>query len=302
MKNRFSVIIISLVLLSWGCEKIIDINLQDKERKIVVNGLMNPDSLVTVNLTKSLGILENDTFLFIDNAQVTLSLEGRQIGILQYMGAGYYHLPDFFPSPGHDYRLDVSVKGMNPAYAVSEVPDKVMIQAVDTVSFYDEWGSRTLKMSLRFTDPVDMPNYYALAVYATAKRFNYETGQYYPDKETHPVYFDRDDPFMEQSGTDYGGKLFFNDQLFTGNQKELNFQINDYSLIESDTVWLEVRLEQVTRPYYLFVLSFSKYRSTSHNPFAEPVQVYNNIKGGYGLFSGYSADSKNIVITGWGGH
>lgn len=288
---------ILLALTSWSCEKIIDIDLPETERKMVVNGLITPDSLVTVNLTKSLSVLEVDSFIFVPDARVTLSLGEEIIGELSYQDKGDYILPGYYPGMGNTYRLDIEVPDLQAAYAETTIPESTMLQAVDTSWVTDEWGEQVLYLNLQFEDQPDQDNYYGLVVYATSKEFDFLTGEFTGNKETHTVYIGRTDPILEEEGLFFGERLLFNDLTFQGKSKSIEFELYDYAFYTSDTVWLDVRLEEIEEDYYLYALSSEKYSATFRNPFSEPVQVYNNIEGGFGLFSSYSSDSWLITVV-----
>ncbi|MFP4340863.1 MAG: DUF4249 family protein [Cyclobacteriaceae bacterium] len=47
---------------------------------------------------------------------------------------------------------------------------------------------------------------------------------------------------------------------------------------------------------YLCFQSTGLQLDTDGNPFAEPVPVYNNIMGGYGIFAGFSQDFTTILL------
>ncbi len=292
----FYITALIIPLLLSQCEKIIDINLPDRDRKIVFNGMINPDSLVTVNLTRSLSVLEPDSFVFLDGAKAWLSEGGEKIGDLVPVGNGNYLLPGFYPSMGEEYRLDVEFDGLQPAYAITAVPEPVPLGSVDTSSTIGEYGETEYQLKIRFMDPADDVNYYALVLYATNKRYDYLTGQLLDSLETHQVYFSLTDPVSDESSVYYGGKTMFNDLLFNGRERLIELSFSDYSFFMADTVWLEVKLEQIEPSYFLYATSSQKYYETFRNPFSEPVQVFTNVTGGFGIFSGYASDSKTLVM------
>lgn len=76
-----------------SCEKIIPIDLPDQDRKIVINGLLAPDSLVNVNLSLSLSVLEPDSFLYLSDAEVDLYRDNELLGRMVYDSVGFYSLP-----------------------------------------------------------------------------------------------------------------------------------------------------------------------------------------------------------------
>ena len=90
--------------------------------------------------------------------------------------------------------------------------------------------------------------------------------------------------------------MFLSDALFNGRDFEIKLKISKFSFYETDTVLLDVSLEHIAEPYYLYAVSSNKYRRTSNNPFTEPVSVYTNVENGLGIFTGYTSSSVRFVI------
>jgi hypothetical protein len=49
------------------------------------------------------------------------------------------------------------------------------------------------------------------------------------------------------------------------------------------------KITSCSSQYYRYVNSLELYNESDGNPFAEPVQLYNNISNGYGIFAGASS-------------
>ena len=300
MKSIIPIASVIMLLGISSCEKIIDIDLPENERKIVINGLITPDSMVSITLSRSLSVLEPESLMFMDNALVKLYFEDELIGSLVSKGFGAYQLPGYYPVEKRNYRITAESGDLAPVYAFAEIPEPVTILSVDTVGAVDEWGGRMTRITIRFKDPEEQVNYYAIAMYSTSRVFDYIHMVLTDEKVTNPVWLGNSDPFLEEASTSFESKIFFDDKLFNGREKTIELEYWDYGYFETDTTWLDLRLEQVARPYYLYVISLDKYDDANGNPFAEPVQVYTNVEGGFGLFSAYTADSREFVITGTG--
>lgn len=303
MKMYRLYISIILIALTLGCEKIIDIDIPEGERKIVLNGLINPDSLVKVNISRSLSVLENNEFVYLENAGVKLYRDDTELGTLAYLGSGFYELADYNPESGYDYRLEVNYQGLNSVTAITQLLNPIEYSEIDTSSTTDEWGGGSLKVSFSFTDPPEQ-DYYAISVTATHKVFDYYSFTYLDSLTTYPIYFDfinsSEGPqsmFIEEGTTTYyGNKAFFADDLFNGKKMNIDLGIGKYSFFDADTVWLKINLEHVSQPYYFYAISSGKYDQSAGNPFAEPVSVYTNVENGLGIFSGYSFFRRELEI------
>ncbi len=282
-----------------ACEKVIDISIPDKERKIVVNGLINRENPVRVNLSRSLSVLEYDSIMPITGGNVNLYHGNDLIGQLQEEQGGFYSLPGFLPQTGETYRLTASGGGLKPVEAEAVLPPTVPFITVDTSTLVNQWGGQEFRLSVKFQDPSGVKNIYGIGVEITVNEFDYSTMSYTGRKVTHNsyLYSDSEGP-VDDEFHNFQGKLYFDDLLFEGLTKTVEFGVSDYSFYEADTVWVNVRMEQVDPSYYLYAVSNEEYQQAHGNPFSEPVQVYSNVKGGYGIFAGSSSVVYPLVLTG----
>lgn len=307
--RRIIYIIMAIIPLAMACEKIIDIDIPETERKIVLNGLINPDSLVEVNISRSMSVLDDNKFVFLENAIVSLYENDSKKGDLKYMGSGNYKLPDFYPSSGFSYRLEVESSGLKSVSALTELLPPVPISEIDTSSIEDSWGNNSLKLSFSLQDPPE-ENYYAISLNVTHRVFDYEKFELTDSMTTYRLYFEFlttgqggvQDLLVEDNAIVYfNEKVFMADHLFNGKEFNMDLSVGKYFFMEVDTVWIDVNVDHVSKPYYLYAASIIKYNRTYGNPFSEPVSVYTNVENGLGIFTGYSTVSRKIeVITGGG--
>lgn len=290
----------AFLIFGWtSCEKIIDISIPDKERKIVVNGLINPDQPVRINLSRSLSVLEKDSLIPCIGGEVNLFQGSGLIGKFQEETGGYYSLPGFLPLVGQSYRLTASYGALKPVEATAVLPAVVPIISVDTTTIYGPYGPQDFRISVSFKDPLGIHNLYALGADMTYKEIDHSTNSYTGKKITSSAYiFGNSDQFVKDETTNFNGRLFFDDLLFDGLNKTMTFDISNFSYFDSDTIWLDVKLEQLDPNYYIYMMSYDAYYQAHNNPLSEPVQVYTNVKDGYGIFSGSSSSVYPIVTYG----
>jgi hypothetical protein len=294
-----SLLIIIAIIGFMSCEKIIDISIPDQKRKIVVNGLISSEKPVQINLSRSLSVLEKDTLMPIKGGVVNLFHDSNLVGRLIEGSDGNYRLPDFLPQVGQSYKLTASFDDLDPVEALAVLPPVVPIVSVDTATLVGEWGQSELRVSVKFVDPPDRHNIYGFGVDVTYKEFDYQINGYTGRKLSHPVYlYGGSDQFTKEEAHNFGGQLYFEDLLFNGMTKVFEFGVSDYAFFESDTVWLDVKLEQIDPSYFLYAISNEAYQSANGNPFSEPVQVYSNIKRGYGIFAGSTVSRITILVRG----
>ena len=288
-----------LAFSTIGCEKIIDIDIPERDRKIVINGLLSPDSLVRVNLTSSLSVLDPDEFVYLTDADVDLYGDNELLGRLLYDSAGFYVLPGVRALEGSTYRLVAEWKDLTAAEAITVVPTPVPIQSLDTTRVLLDYGQEMIKVKINFDDPVGV-NYYGISVDLTYRMNRFEGIEMPEGLITQPAYLSRIDPFLDEEGVGYRGGVYFEDRLFEGTSKTIEVGLSEYAFTFSDTVWVTVRLEQVAPSFYLYARSSQAYYSAHNNPFSEPVRVYTNVEGGLGLFSSRSFSERKLLFLGKG--
>ena len=59
-----------------------------------------------------------------------------------------------------------------------------------------------------------------------------------------------------------------------------------------------VILRNTSKSYYLYQQSVKLYYWVDEDPFAQPVQIYNNINNGFGIFSSYNDKMQTEVKVG----
>lgn len=296
-------IIFALTALA-SCRKVLDIDIPEKDRKIVVNSIFAADSAIRVHVSKSISALESDNDVeLVHNAQVSLFKDNTLLEVLNYDGKGFYK-SDFGLGAGHEYTVQVTVPNMNTAFSSCVLPEPVSIISLDTsfvtIHVTDEMMGGTydvdaFEAKIRFHDP-DGENYYMVSA-----KVDFTFEYYYGMKETYSYY-----PYI--SANDFAIKdnntyiyfneisaMVFDDHIFEGQEYTLPVYFEEYNFNEGENN-VTFFLHSIPKEFYLYVLSREKYNMTEGGFFAEPVLIYNNITNGYGLFTGYSSDSRNFVV------
>ncbi len=135
-----------------------NISMPDMGRKIVINGLMTTDSLLSVFVNKSAYVSDTDNVfrtdlnnakayiyennICIDSLYHTWSQGYNQYeGTIQYGGSnlyiygqGNYWSKSVKPLPGHEYKIVVKAPGSPDAAASTRIPNMVRIEHIDTIT------------------------------------------------------------------------------------------------------------------------------------------------------------------------
>lgn len=303
-----------LVVALVGCEKTLDIPGPAYKKQVVLTGLLQPDSLITLYLTYTAPISTTAAFEAVGNAEVTLFDDGRLVEKLAYRGDGSYR-SKFWPNPGHTYKVIANVPGYGPIDAEDKMPDKpnsrlnINVQATDnpnqnpdfTVSFQPKVATTAHWLAL-YVGRIDWglsagcpPNVNGILppgctfVDLLHRRQNYIlTNSGYPDR-FNGVYDSSTGRYI------YSGFVRLDPTAVIGRSIEMTFstynqlaQVKDRPKGASNIIDLFAAGPNFDR-YLKSVIKSAMNRITSgddalNNPFAEVTPVYSNVNGGLGIF------------------
>lgn len=328
MKYKHFLYIAPLIAFLFSCEKEIEFKGDEVKTKLVLNGILMPDSVVKIQLTESRFFLDNSrSFNKIDHAEVTLWKDGEQIEFLQHTSEGYY-TGTYIPREGDNLRITASCPGFDPIECETQIVSATPIIAVDTANTRVEireaiigesdnngnWiATDTIDylesvegdIAITFKDTAGIANYYAIRLYL---HIRYESGDVYD----WPLYYTSDDMVFKTNNelsfnddddyTSARSSHLFGDDLFDGREYRLKIKIYGYygyypykeSKITGTAIL--VTLQSLSPSYYLYL----KTREASYDSedfFTEPVQIYSNIKGGIGIFCNYSNSNYRIPLN-----
>ena len=242
---------------------------------------------------------------------------------------GYYASP-FIPVADKHYTLQVTKSGYEPVEAQTYIPPAVPIQKVTydtTVSTYTYQEEDSVitrseinfnEIQLTFTDPASEKNYYELQVLQYFMYYIYlldDQGNVVVDNQGNNVIADtvqsvnavsltssdpllagNEDIFDGGEVSAYGTAFVFSDDFLNGKTYTLKFNIGNtyYSYNNDEDSNMAISLHTINEEQYQYAVSRELQYENEGNPFAEPVQVYNNIENGYGIFVGYSSDQVTL--------
>ena len=305
MKKTIIFILVS-VFISSACEKIIDINVPEKDRKIVLNSLINPDDPFSVQLSRRKSVLEDDEMSFLDDAVVKVSKGNTLLGTMTYDVYGRYILEGILPEIGEQYNIEVEHPVLQPVSSQVKIPEYVPILEIDTSRSFDEYGYPRYKLNMRFEDPHPEDSYFSVSMLLTERIYDWQTETFLDSTQTYNVHMwlsgyggnNIGGELLEQQPSFYmDGKLFIHDAPLLGadNMLELGLEYNVYSFMQ-DSVEIQILLDHIDPSYYKYARSREMYYRTNESPFAEPVKVFNNIEGGFGIFSSYARSRRTYKL------
>lgn len=284
MKKLISLLFFVAILSS--CEKEIDYQIPDPGDKIVVSSLLNAGEAPIIYLSTSVYSMSAgrpktsniySAKLFTNHPDSPFELEAK----LDPDGFDslFYYTSSHIISEGVSYRLEVSAPGLEPVSVSTAIPNKSIIENA-------RYDTATRELRFNFNDPSNSANFYWVEIISA--------------NQSYPLFFSSADPTLEffdsyvdplsndTEGRSYGIAAFFDDNQFNGQNKEVSIRTEDFSVND-----FYVYLHSISESYYRFRITEAA-SSFSDGFFSEPVQLFSNVKGGYGIMSGQSSDRSLI--------
>lgn len=250
---------VASLFLFTSCEKEIDVDLRPSEPKLVIEGLITPDSLATVKLTMSKNFNTDNTFDPVTGAIVSISDDNGNSETLKLNSSGIYKAANLRGVSGRTYSLKVNVEGQEYTASSRMSPHTV---AIDSILMYYIPLFKYSFPQIYFQDPQGSKNYYREILYINGKRKK-----------------------LDEDVTDTDNREGFYMTRIVPAFKENN-ETED-PIKKGDTIMIEHQL--LDKGAYTFFETLGRISSSQTNP-------TNNIVGGaLGYFSAYTFDRKTII-------
>ncbi len=264
MKAFLSLIAIAAVFSFASCQKVIDIDLNSKDPKIVIEGIVTDDTLTpqTIRITQSVNFSATNSFPAVTGAVVTLKDDAGDSMLLTETTPGYYQTSKMHGIPGRTYFLNVKTGGKTYT-ASSKMPLKVRFDSLKIEEF--GFGANASKSIVpTFRDPAGTGNNYRFTLY---------------DNEiVSTLLYLYDD--MQVDGAINQRPLFSRDE-------NMKFAVGDS---------VTVVMMCIDRPVYNYFFSLSQ-NSSGPNQSATPANPVTNIDGAtLGYFTAQTVEVKKTFI------
>jgi hypothetical protein len=317
LKNIKTIIpIVLAVFLFSSCEEELNIKPDDFPPMLVLNGVVEQDSLFIINVSRTGGL--NETFmlgdLFVTDATVNLYDGENFLEIMKHDSLGYYS-SNHYAQGGHEYSIEVEKDDYPIATAYLDYSDepsieisKFSFESTDSLFTYDipvPGGEILLKLfhvnyDLTLSDNGEKNNYYS---FRAMTKYQYVIHNYgYEEEEENElvnlVYDDAGVGMLEWSDWEKYNEQYFgqgimndpgyafraiDDKIFNGNDETFDFmtsfwtsEIGDFSIV----------VKSYPESIVKYLESVELYQNAYDNPYSEPVNIYSNIENGIGFVCG----------------
>jgi len=266
--RRLLIIVLVSSFIVTSCEKVIDVNLDNAEKKYVIEGILTDQAgQCEVTITQTKNFNEDNTFTPVTGA--TVNITDNSTGITTALGeepGGVYKHATLAGTFGKTYTLRVSINGTDYT-ASSTMPQLVNM---DTIYVSDDtwFDGKAIKMSnVEYDDPAGSANYYKFVRYLNGVK-------------TKRVFINNDDLSDGRHAT---ATLFVD-----GNDNE------EDKLESGDTMRIDMLCIDAAVYKYWYSLDQS---ATGQAQSAAPANPVTNISGGaLGYFSAHTFQTKTMIV------
>ncbi len=269
---------LSLFLFSYSCMEEIPYQKESFTPKLVLNGGITRDSLISIQLTSTQDV-EDTSLKIVKNATVELFINNNFAGNLKYDSNGIY-TSTVRAELGKTYKIKAYCDNYDTISASTEIPEKLQINNCSLVYNYGVFfdGEPSSKLTVNITDRDEKHNFYYINHFLLNDSFF--------------MFISPIDP-ASLAGTHDGESVIFNDQQFKSSSYNLVFSI---SRADRDTFFYSIIINTISESYYRFLISIFDYIDANNNNYfknnTESPEVYSNVKNGYGVFYGYNRTIK----------
>lgn len=272
-----SLYFLGLAFIAFSCSKEIELDLPQYNSKIVVNGELDTENEISLEVSRSIPIMQtNDSSGYlIKNAIVQVIENGVNIGTANYF-SGKYILP-IKPKASATYQIKVSSGSYTPVQANVKMPKQipVSIKYKDSVGL-DAFGFKVGQINLSFTDDGSVSNYYKLLI----RYYNAGTTVWFPfEINSNDILFINNDKLND-------GGYMFSDRTFSGKTKNLSFEV-PFGLATGSPKF-EISIKSFDADYNDYLKAVENYRQNGNGFSNDPIILKSNVSNGIGMVGGVS--------------
>ena len=184
MKNIFQLLLVLIAFQS--CDIVVDLDIEEHTPVLVLNSILNPDSVLTVHISHSLGAFECGQIRPLDDVIVRLYENETYIAdaITFYSpnSSDNYIFQNVYPQEGFTYKIVAEHKDYARVHSICTLPNRVFVSIVKvdtTIRYQDEfYTDYKVDVSYQFDDASNEQNHYLLELFSVEDNYTYPTSFY----------------------------------------------------------------------------------------------------------------------------
>jgi hypothetical protein len=264
-----------LSLFAYSCEKEIFVDLPPYQTKLVVNGELNNESEILLQVSRSLSVLtqSDSTGYLLNNANIRIFENNTLLGTGTYFSGKYQF--NFKPEAGKTYEVRATHPNYSDVNAYISMPKSLNFssQFIDSIGI-DNAGLKIGQLVLNLNDDGGTANYYQLLI----KYYNSGFMEWFPFD-----FVSNDEEFVNNDKLNDGSYLF-SDTRFNGRTKTFKFDV-PFGLA-TGTPKFEVSIKSINADFYEYTLQTNEYNQTGLGFVPNPVILKSNVNNGLGMIGG----------------
>lgn len=285
----FIIVAILCMIIFAACSKESRIAIPYDGDKIVLNTLIQPDSLVYIRVTGSKPVREYQNLKFpeLKNAAVTIYEDGKTMPTPEWKvinGKGYF-VTQMAARAGSEYRITVSYSGLASVTATDSTPQRPEIR---------DGAAQKLGNRVRFTlkDNINEKNYYRIRVY-NADTVNGIITPFKRDTVKFRLDPSFNNNFADIIGNSYNSEVMLSDERISG--KDVLFVLQTSKQVTASYMIVEV--SNLTTGAFKYLDGTSDQRLEDGLDFTlNPEDIYSNVENGYGIVAGVNAGRLSFAV------
>jgi len=290
-----------LMLLLISCDmdfvKDIKVDLGSGPEELVLNAIIEPNKPFSVQLSLTQSVLNDKYPTFLNDAVMLLQSDGKTLDTLIQTYGKY--TSDLFLEPYVSYTLKTTVPGFETAEVDINFPEKTYISDVNsnkiTIQEADNYSYQALSISFNLHDTPGNSYFVMMIRNKTYDQFEFWKSRDAVFVQSGSGEISGGNSVDEISVSDY---IWFTDELFSNSQRAITIQIPLYSAeFQNFSAEYDLIVYSITEEYYDFLRRFALQEQSRSNPFAEPVEVFGNVKNALGIVTGIQSETYSIFYT-----
>lgn len=309
---RLAIVATIATIVISACSEPLNIDYIDTTPLVAVKAINEVDSTFALRLTYSRWFLDNHPFKEVENADVTLSVNGNKVGNATPTTISemkYYVVNNYSPKENDNLHLSIQVPEYDEITAECKVPQRPLIsdmhiEEIIYTSEYNDYNyitdsSFTVKdtsrceyiVSFTLHDNPGEQNYYVIS--AMSKEMD-GIRPHYISVEDYVLYEEMSSIIDVIDGGVYSVREFmFSDSKINGKDYTVKISFEDYQPISyyDETIFT---ISAISPDLYYYLLTIEK-EENSIDLFGEPIQIHCNIENGAGILGVMAPTQKQIV-------
>jgi hypothetical protein len=285
----------SVILFFIGaCQKEINFDLSDHQAKLVVNGHLYNDSLISIDLSISGQITQSVVQPYVNGVVELFDKDTNQLLTLNNDGNGRYFSSIYKTQANTIYFI--KIKTNERIYWIrEETPDTVFSEIKDSSRFFFQGNEAYFQLKLELNDKSILKNFYEIKV----KRFYKEWNGIDSINKQEWVDINTQEFVLTESPTSRYSKkqLLFSDRFFNGQKINLNLgMFGLFNTPQQRTTHLQVYVSSLSLNAFNYYTSINEHLFFQNDPFTQPSQIIGNVPDAYGAITGRYLNVETIVF------